>query len=181
MIFVTVGLHPEGFDRLVRAADEMASLTQELVVIQRGGTEYVPQSTQYFDFAAEAEMQGWLSQARIVVLHGGAGSVLNALQANKPLVIVPRLERFGEVIDDHQLELAEALSKQGRAITVTELSAGALWQAIVQITESATQWTGKTAASDRLQDALRDWIAGQSKEPTRRTWRLLRRRRQEAN
>ena len=110
MIFVTVGLHPAGFDRLVQAADEMAALVQEEVVIQCGGTHYKPRFSEYFDFADEPEMQRWLSKARVVVTHGGAGSILNALQIGKALVVVPRLKRFGEAIDDHQLELAEALS-----------------------------------------------------------------------
>ena len=120
MIFVTVGQHPEGFDRLVRAADAMAPFIEEPVVIQRGGTRYTPGFTRYFDFVAEAQVQEWLSQARIVVSHGGAGSILNALQARKPLIIVPRLKRFGEAIDDHQLELAETLSRQGKVVVVIQ-------------------------------------------------------------
>ncbi len=39
MIFVTVGTHHQGFDRLVQAADELAAELDEQVVIQRGVTK----------------------------------------------------------------------------------------------------------------------------------------------
>lgn len=175
MIFVTVGLHPDGFDRLVQAADEMASWAEETVVIQRGGTEYTPRSTPYFDFADEAQMQQWLSEARVVVLHGGAGSIINALRSNKPLVVAPRLKRFGEVIDDHQLELAEVLSRQGKAIAVMDVTAEALWQAIVQSIERWGQAAGQASANHKLQDTLRAWLAEQATPSTRRARWFFRR------
>ena len=171
MIFVTTGLHPDGFDRLVRAADEMGSFIEEPVVIQRGGTRYTPKFAQYFDFVNDGRMKEWLREARVVVSHGGAGSILHTLQAGKPLVVVPRLKRFGEVIDDHQLELAQALSQQGRAVVVVELSAEALWQAIGQITAPTMRLTGKTPANYGLQDTLRAWLAEQSTSRARWHWR----------
>ena len=122
-----------------------------------------------------------LENIRNIVLlsHGGAGSILNAMQAGKPLVVVPRLKSFGEVIDDHQLELAEALSQQGRGIAVTDPSGEALWQAIVRIEQTtvpATQLTNQASANPRLQDALRVWLAEQSTSPSPSPWRLLHRR-----
>lgn len=163
MIFVTVGQHPEGFDRLVRVADEMAALVEEPVVIQRGGTRYAPKFAQYFDFVTEAEVQEWLSRARVVISHGGAGSILSVLQMNKPLIVVPRLRHFGEVIDDHQSELAEALSRQGKVIVVTTLSSGALQQAVEQIGSVVPTSGARSSGDSGLQSALRAWLVGQSK------------------
>ena len=174
MIFVTVGMHSAGFERLVRAADEMASFVEEAVIIQRGGTQYTPKFSEYFDFADEVQMLDWLSRARVVVAHGGAGSILNTLQAGKPLVVVPRLKRFGEVIDDHQMELAEALVRQGRTVAVTDLSSTTLWQAIEQITLPATP-LGRMPAPRKLQDVLRAWLVEQSRSPA--PWGLFGRRR----
>jgi UDP-N-acetylglucosamine transferase subunit ALG13 len=172
MIFVTVGLHEQEFVRLVRAADELAALVEESVLIQRGNTRFTPQSAQYFDFADEATVQEWLSEARVVVSHGGAGSILNALQAGKPLVVAPRLKRFREHIDDHQLELAQALVQYGRAVAVTEPSAEALQQAV----EQAAELAGETHVGSRLQETLRDWLDKQTVDTMPRRWRLLCRR-----
>lgn len=171
MIFVTVGMHDHPFDRLVQAADEMASFVEEPVVIQRGSSRFAPTSSQYRDFVDGDQMKKWLSEARIVVSHSGAGSILSVLQAGKPLVLVPRLKRFGEVFDDHQVELAEALARQGKAVAVTELSAEMLWQAIGE----ATQLTSEMSADRGLQIALRTWLDEQATRPKPRRWRLPRR------
>ena len=42
MILVTVGTHPQGFDRLVRPMDELAALLEEEVIIQFGSSSYEP-------------------------------------------------------------------------------------------------------------------------------------------
>ena len=60
------------------------------------------------------------SAADVVIAHCGAGSVLLALRLRKPLVVVPRLRRFGEHHDDHQLQLARYLGKQGSAVVVED-------------------------------------------------------------
>jgi beta-1,4-N-acetylglucosaminyltransferase len=158
LILVTVGMHNAPFDRLVRSADEMASFIEESVVIQRGVSEYTPTFSQYVDFTDEAQMQAWLSQVRAVVSHAGAGSILSALKAGKPLVLVPRLRRFGEHVDDHQLELAEALAQRKKAVIVLEPSAGDLHEAVAQANELARTRT----VSNSLQAALRAWLAEQA-------------------
>lgn len=156
---MTVGMHNAPFDRLVRAADEMASLIEEPVVIQRGVSRYTPMFGQYVDFTGEVQMQAWMSQVRAVVSHAGAGSILSALKAGKPLVLVPRLRRFGEHVDDHQLELAEALAQRKKAVIVLEPSAGALQEAVAQANELARTRT----VSNSLQAALRAWLAEQAR------------------
>lgn len=156
---MTVGMHNAPFDRLVRAADEMASLIEEPVVIQRGVSRYTPMFGQYVDFTGEVQMQAWMSQVRAVVSHAGAGSILSALKAGKPLVLVPRLRRFGEHVDDHQLELAEALAQRKKAVIVLEPAAGALQEAVAQANELARTRT----VSNSLQAALRAWLAEQAR------------------
>lgn len=155
MILATTGLHDIGFDRLVRAVDEMAAGTEELVVIQRGFAEHTPRFAQYFDFISDSEMAAYLSEAQVVISHCGAGSILTTIHAGKPLVLAPRLKRFGEHIDDHQLELAETLSGWGRAVVVLELSAESLEQAITEALGLAGE---VPAGGGGLQDALREWL-----------------------
>jgi len=57
-----------------------------------------------------------LKNSDLVISHAGAGSIMTTLVNNKPLILVPRLKKYGEVVDDHQLELAREMEKQGRAI-----------------------------------------------------------------
>ena len=114
MIFVTVGLMV-GFERLIKKMDEIAGEIDEKVVMQIGYTEYQPKNAEYFKFKDDfKEIQKMYLDARIIVSHAGAGSIMTALEFNKPLVIIPRRKKYGEHIDDHQLEIAKELEKDER-------------------------------------------------------------------
>jgi UDP-N-acetylglucosamine transferase subunit ALG13 len=103
--------------------------------------------------------------ARIVVAHAAAGTVIIALRHGKPLIVAPRLQRYGEVLDDHQLQLAAALAATGQAITVTEPTPAALRIAIEQTTRSQRVNPGAT----QLVQALRGQL-GRLAWSCRKTW-----------
>jgi UDP-N-acetylglucosamine--N-acetylmuramyl-(pentapeptide) pyrophosphoryl-undecaprenol N-acetylglucosamine transferase len=58
-----------------------------------------------------------IAASDVVIAHAGCGSSLSALETGKMPVLVPRRAAHGENIDDHQLLLAEELSRRGLAIT----------------------------------------------------------------
>jgi beta-1,4-N-acetylglucosaminyltransferase len=115
LIFVTVGgMH--AFDRLVIAVDNLAGELDEEVVMQVGPTGYEPTNCEYFKFMAANEMQKLYARARVVICHAGIGSILTAWQYDKPLILVPRMKRYGEHMDDHQLEIAEEMERRGMTV-----------------------------------------------------------------
>lgn len=118
MIFVTVGMHYQGFDRLIKKMDEIASSLGEEVVMQIGNTEYVPKNGLALKFIDNNNMNRYYNDASLIISHGGAGTLIEAISAQKPLIIVPRMKQYGEVIDDQQNELAMALSESGLAKVV---------------------------------------------------------------
>jgi UDP-N-acetylglucosamine transferase subunit ALG13 len=117
MILVTVGMHTQPFDRLIRAMDEIASATEEEVVMQIGHATYIPRHARWFRLATGEEMVELYRAARVVVAHGGA-SAAEILRAGTPLIAVPRLAKYREHIDDHQLDFVEAMERKGLAIGV---------------------------------------------------------------
>ena len=121
MIFVTVGTHTAAFDRLVRAADAYAATSGERVVIQRGASHYRPMVARSFAFCDSAEMERLISASRAVVCHA-ADTILDAIRLQRPVVAVPRQERFGEHLNDHQLDLATALANRGIVVALTDLA-----------------------------------------------------------
>lgn len=148
-----MGMHPDGFERLVKQMDEVAGRIDEEVIMQIGGTKYTPRNAKYFKFATEQEMKELLSKARVVVGHGGVGTIVDVLQAGKPLVVVPRLKEYGEVIDNHQLLLLHELERDGRVTAVYDLEK--LGEVLSKLdTSRAVQTRDK-----RLVNALRRYIA----------------------
>jgi UDP-N-acetylglucosamine transferase subunit ALG13 len=68
------------------------------------------------------EFERLMSQCTLLIMHGGAGSILNACLAGKRPVVMPRRARYGEIIDDHQVEFAEALARRGSVLLAHEPS-----------------------------------------------------------
>lgn len=64
------------------------------------------------------ELHQSMHEVDLVITHAGAGSILAALRAGQHPVILPRLGRLGEHVDDHQLELARLLAIRGLVTTV---------------------------------------------------------------
>jgi beta-1,4-N-acetylglucosaminyltransferase len=155
MILVTVGTHSQGFNRLVRAADELAAELDEPIIIQRGSSTYQPQHAEHFQFTTSQRMVELTQQARVIVTHAAAGAIITVLREGKPLVVVPRLKQFGEHIDDHQQQLAEALAANGRAAAVTMPSANLLREALGQ----AARQSLFNNESSHLINALRQQFA----------------------
>ena len=122
MIFVTVGTHYQGFERLIKKMDEIAGKIGDDVIMQIGYTKYEPRNARWFRFLErEEDILELYKKADVIVAHAGAGTLLTALSFGKPLVIVPRLKKFEEHVDDQQLELAEALESMGKAIAVYDV------------------------------------------------------------
>jgi beta-1,4-N-acetylglucosaminyltransferase len=130
LILVTVGTHNQGFDRLVRSMDRLAAQVEEQVIIQRGSSTYRPRHAAHFRFTTGREMARLTREARVVVSHAAAGAIILALNCGKPLVLAPRSRVFGEILDDHQFELARVLAGAEMAVPVYDPSSATLRQAI---------------------------------------------------
>jgi UDP-N-acetylglucosamine transferase subunit ALG13 len=120
MIFVTVGTDNHQFNRLLEEIDNLIKegKIKEKVIAQIGYSTYEPKYYKYFRFAPFKKILELNRKARIIISHAGAGSIITALEYNKPLILVPRMKKFGEHIDDHQIQIAKELRKKGKAIVV---------------------------------------------------------------
>jgi beta-1,4-N-acetylglucosaminyltransferase len=152
LIFVTVGMHTKGFDRLLKKMDELAADFGEEVVMQIGHTSFRPQNAKWFDFTTEAGIKEWCKKARVVVTQP-AMSILDAQEQGTPVIVVPRLKKYDEVIDDHQLDFARELEKEGKVMAVYDV--GKLEAAFQKVDLRPPQ----LARDKRLVNALKKYIA----------------------
>lgn len=112
MIFLTVG-SADPFDRMVRAVDEWAaSRGRKDVFAQIGKGRYQPRYIQAVPFLSPAEFRERVRAARLLVAHAGMGSIITALEAGRPMIIMPKLARFGEHRNDHQVATAKRLGQR---------------------------------------------------------------------
>lgn len=113
MIYVTLGTMFLDFERLVRAADQIAADTGEQVIVQLGLSACRPNHCAWFDFLPREDCLEIQRHARVIVGHAGIGTALDALSVKRPFIAVPRLKRYGEHMNDHQIEIAEAIERRG--------------------------------------------------------------------
>jgi UDP-N-acetylglucosamine transferase subunit ALG13 len=109
------------FGRLIKAIDAIAENTGERIVVQKGMGSTMPKHCEHFDFKPREACMALQREARVVVAHAGIGCAIDALEAKRPLIIVPRRKEFEEHMDDHQLQIGEAIAKRGWGRVILEI------------------------------------------------------------
>lgn len=122
MIFVTVGTHEQQFNRLIEYVDKLVQkkVVTEEVIIQTGYSTYKPNYCKWEHFFSYQEMKKNVSDARIVITHGGPSSFIMPLQIGKTPLVVPRIKEFDEHVNNHQMEFCKAVEKRMGTIIVIE-------------------------------------------------------------
>lgn len=114
MVLVTVGTQKQSFERLIDLVKTSKELKKEELVIQRGYTKCNNSKRIHsFDFIPMEEMDKYIEESDFVIAHGGVGTIFSAIKKGKKVIAVPRLEKYGEHINDHQIEICEELEKEG--------------------------------------------------------------------
>ena len=122
MIFVILGNHTQPFYRLLKKVDQLkADKIIDDVFLQIGYSDYQPKYCSYEKFVGFNKFQDLIKQSEIIITHAGAGSLINILSHDKPAVVIPRMKKYDEHTNDHQIQLTKELDKQGRIIAVYEI------------------------------------------------------------
>ena len=147
MIFVTVGSRQYPFDRLFKKLDELyenGTLTDAMFA-QTGTSTYKPMHYEYSAFISPEEFLQKINEANIVVSHGASGSIMKALNARKKVIAVTRLEKYGEHINDHQIQNNEAFSSNGYVLMadLEMVDLGECFQKIYDGIDGLRTWENK--------------------------------------
>lgn len=124
MIFVTLGTNDESFERLLKAIDkEIEKKTiKERVIVQAGCTKYESKNMEIFDLIPRDEFDKLISECDLLITHGGVGSILTGITKGKKVIAVPRLSKYKEHGNDHQLQIVENFSKKKYILAVKDMN-----------------------------------------------------------
>lgn len=124
MIFVCVGSRDYQFNRLIKKMDELVrdGIIKDHVVMQIGESEYIPKYCEYYRFVDRDQFKKFQEESRVIISHGGTGALVGALKMGKQVIAVPRLAKFGEHIDDHQMQVSTVLEKGGYLRMVVDIN-----------------------------------------------------------
>ena len=115
MIVVTVGSQKFQFNRLIEASDELVAsgLVEGGALAQTGSCTYMPKHMQFQDFLDRESFRSYMDACDVVITHGGTGAIIGAVKDGKKVIAVPRLSRYGEHVDDHQVEIVSQFAEMG--------------------------------------------------------------------
>lgn len=119
MIFLTVGTSFP-FDRLVKTVDRAVAdgyHTGEIFAqVGRGG--FKPQHFDAVEVLDKNEFDDYFNRAEAIIAHAGMGTITMALSVQKPILVMPRLKKYRELVNDHQTETAHRFEHLGHVLAV---------------------------------------------------------------
>jgi uncharacterized protein (TIGR00661 family) len=114
MIYVTLGTQKQSFKRLIEYLEKIDYKGK--IYVQNGCVKYSTRNLIFVGLISDEEMNSYIKKSDIVISHGGGGSIFKALSFGKKVICVPRLKKYKEHINDHQLEIIDYLSKNNYII-----------------------------------------------------------------
>ena len=122
MIFVAVGTQKFQLNRLLQILDQLVEngVIQELVFAQTGHSDYIPRCFDSTPFLSKNQFEEMIAHCDLVITHSGVGTILCGIMHGKPVIVFPRLAKYGEHVDDHQLQIAESFLKQNLVLVCLE-------------------------------------------------------------
>jgi UDP-N-acetylglucosamine transferase subunit ALG13 len=160
MIFATVGTQLP-FDRLLAGLDSWAALNPGIPILAQTGR--TARTFAHIDAVRDLDQTAFrarFTEARLVVAHAGMGTILSATELGKPIILMPRLARFGEHRNDHQRDTAAEMARLSNVTVVEDGEAlhAALDAARARGFAFASDIPGTAEAAATLIAALRDFV-----------------------
>lgn len=123
MIFVTLGSQKFQFNRLLQKLDEIVEKgnIKDEIFAQIGYSDYKPKNYKYKDFIDREQFKEVMTKSDIVIAHGGTGAIITAVKQGKKVIAVPRLAKYGEHVDDHQIQLVGEFENSGIISAIYDL------------------------------------------------------------
>lgn len=156
MIFVTLGTQDKPFTRLLKKIDEEIAKgnIEDEVIVQGGCSKIDTNNMTIFNQVSQQEFEEYIEKCEILLTHAGVGSIITGLKYGKKVVAVPRLAKYGEAANDHQIQLVENFSQEGYILGVNNLDD------LVKVIKDAKKFKPKKYVSntEHFIDQLVDYI-----------------------
>lgn len=156
MIFITLGSQKFQFNRLLKAVDKLVAngTITDNVVAQIGYSDYKPQNFGYENFFDREMFAKIMDEAETVITHGGTGAIVGAVKKGKKVIAVPRLSKYGEHVDDHQLQLIEQFKNLNLICGCTDIEC--LGEALETVDK--TQYKSYQGNAERIIENIESFI-----------------------
>lgn len=162
MILVVLGTNDKPFTRLLDAVEKAIADgdIREEVIVQAGFTHYESRHMKIIDYVDREQFADYLGKADLLIVHGGAGTIMTGLRQGKRILAAARSAALGEHVNDHQIQLLEAFEKKGYLIYMRD------FDRIGDYLKQAREFTPNPYVSqrDHMVSLIENWIDEQLKQ-----------------
>jgi UDP-N-acetylglucosamine transferase subunit ALG13 len=163
MIYVTIGGTKIPFIRLISKIDQIAQkLSSEEFVVQQGISNYkfISKNVKFFNYCSYEESDEYIKKSKVIISHAGTGTIVQAKQYGIPLIIVPRLKKYSEHVDNHQLDIATFFEKEDNKNIFVVKDIEKLEEVLIQVLklkiEPVTEiYTGKSKILEEIEQFIK--------------------------
>lgn len=123
MILITLGTQDKKFYRLLDAVQKLIDnkIIQDEVIVQAGcSSDFKSKDMKIFDLISLDEFDDLIKKCDILITHGGVGSIITGLKNNKKVIAAARLKKYGEHVNDHQVQIIENFTKSGYILSLDQ-------------------------------------------------------------
>ena len=123
MIYVTLGTQNRDFSRPLKEIDRLIDkgIIKDEIYVQAGSTKYHSDKMNIFTEIANKDYIDYMKRCNLLITHGGIGSITDGLKYNKKIIVIPRLKKYDEHVNDHQLDIVNAFYNKGLIEKVIEM------------------------------------------------------------
>lgn len=121
MILVTLGTQDKKFYRLIKEIDRLiedGKIKDEVIVQAGSSSNYKSNRMKILKLIPMDEFDELVEKCDLLITHGGVGSILNGLKNNKKIIAVPRIKKYKEHVNNHQLQIVSNFSDEGYILKV---------------------------------------------------------------
>ena len=122
MIFVTLGTQDKPFNRLLEAIQKQIDnkKIKGKVIVQAGCTKFESKDMEIFDLIPMEDFSKYIEECDLLITHGGVGSIVDAVKKDKKVIAAARLAKYGEHVNDHQLQIIKKFGEAGYIIPLDD-------------------------------------------------------------
>ena len=123
-LFVPLGTQKFPFNRLILALNKLIEQKkyQPNDILVQSTIFDIEVNCNHVGLIPINEFNQYMEKAEVIVTHSGVNSIISSMKLQKPLIIVPRLHKYGEHVDDHQLEIANLMENKFNILVLKDIN-----------------------------------------------------------
>lgn len=124
MILVLLGTQNKPFLRLLKKVEKLKKdgIIKDDIKAQIGSTNFKSKYITCFDYVKKDKLLEYIKSASIIITHAGVGTIIECLNENKKVIVVPRKKEYKEHTNNHQVQIAKEFEEKKYVISVYNLS-----------------------------------------------------------